>query len=66
MEGGLLRVRRQRGIPAGPDVRPPHCGARRRVGGPHHLLPGQRYIWCCGSGSDPFEKANPDHNAQNL
>ena len=42
MEGGLLRVRRQRGIPAGPDVRPPHCGARRRVGGPHHLLPGQR------------------------
>ena len=43
LEGGLLRLRGQRGVPAGPDVRPPHRGARRRAGGLDQLLPKRRY-----------------------
>ena len=41
VEGGVLRLRRPRRVPAGADVRPEYSGARRRARGPHQLLPEQ-------------------------
>jgi hypothetical protein len=44
LEGGVLRVRRRRGVPPGADVRHAHRGPRRRAPRPHQLLPGPRLL----------------------
>ena len=43
LEGGVLCLRGQPGVPAGPDVRPSHCRPCWWAGGAQHLLSGERW-----------------------